>query len=148
MGKNKMKNSQSIAKRGDRIAMSYACFDADGNELENSGGEFETVIGAGDILPALEKALVGMAPGEEKSVVLPPAKAFGLRDEDAMEYVPLNLLPEGIEEGEMVELIPEGENEPVQGIVAEIGDDDALVDLNHPYAGATLRFELKLVEIL
>ena len=101
-------------------------------------------IGVGEIIPGLDEALVGMEPGEKKTVIVPPEKAYGMPNPELVIKVP-------IEEFTKVGL------EPVEGLyvmtdsgiakILEVNDSLVSLDFNHPLAGKTLIFEVEVLEI-
>lgn len=130
------------------VALDYTLFDAAGDVL-NSSAESEPIEflqGYGEIVPGLEKALYGMAVGDEKEVVLEPDEAYGARQEDALETVPRSIFPKDfeLEEGVPVQL-RDDEDEVVTAYVSEIGEEEVVLDMNHPLAGERLRFQVKVV---
>lgn len=111
-------------------------------------GPVEAVIGSGDFFPGLETALVGMAPGERKTLVIPFAEAFGEYDETKVFTVPLSDLPEDFAAEEGDELVLSGDDDEEIGVyVLEKTDEAVTFDANHPLAGNDLTFDLELVAI-
>ena len=140
-------------QRKQRVKIAYTCYDQNGVLLETVGcnGEEPPVVtlGNGELLPALEREVAQMHPGETREITLKPSRAFGSVDESLFFEVPLALLQlEGEPElGMTVELAEENE-EPRPGTIVEINDETLLVDCNHPLAGKTLRFRLTLIAAL
>ena len=103
--------------------------------------------GAQEIITGLENELEGMAVGERKQVTVSPSDGYGEvhpegRFEVAKDRVPVEALRIGATlQGEG----PDGK--PVYPHVAEIRDSTVLLDLNHPLAGQTLHFDVKVVDI-
>ena len=127
-----------------------ACEDDDCGCTEDAeaGGPLEVVLGSEEIIPALEQALVGMAPGESKIVRIPAEEAYGLRDDELMMVVDRKEFPPNInpEVGQTLEVTgDDGEAFPV--LVARVADTEVVLDANHPLAGENLTFEVTLVEI-
>jgi peptidylprolyl isomerase len=109
----------------------------------------ELVIGEGELFPQVEEALIGMAPGEKKTVMISAEEAFGLFDETKVFSVPVADLPEDFDAVEGDELILSGEDDEEIGVtVVEITDTEITFDANHPLAGQNLTFELDLLEIV
>lgn len=137
------------ARIGDHLRIRYVCCDDDGTVLEEiRGGEQPPMIrlGDGEILPALEQALVGMAAGETKKLQLPPEETFGEYDPDLIdEVLKSDLEMEGEPELGMV-LEFEEDDEVYCGIITEVTKDTVIVDANHPLAGMTLNFIVTLVD--
>ncbi|MDZ7645427.1 MAG: peptidylprolyl isomerase [Woeseiaceae bacterium] len=139
------------AKDGDSVRIHYTGKLQDGTEFDSSSGRdpLEFKLGEGQIIPGLEKAVVGMDKGEDKTVTVEPAEAYGDRHEQLVQQVPKSALPEDIEPSVGMQLqsqTPDGQAMPL--VVTEVSDDAITVDANHPLAGQTLNFEIKLVEIV
>lgn len=111
-------------------------------------GPLETVIGSEEIIPTLEQALVGMAPGESKTVHIAAAEAYGPRDEELMLAVDRKEFPADIhpEVGQELEITDE-DGEPFLVVVARVAEDEVILDANHPLADQDLTFDVTLVEI-
>ena len=112
-------------------------------------GPMEFTIGAEEFFPQVEEALVGMAPGEKKTVTIPAADAFGDYDEEEVFSISRDQLTGDIvpEVGMELELTGD-DDEPVEVTVVEVGDDTITVDANHPLAGEDITHEIELLEIL
>lgn len=142
-----MTDSVKIGK--DTVAwLKIEVFDASGNLL--SAGEEEgapVLFGHEDILPALEKALIGKKAGDSVTITLEPEDAFGESDPDLIKSVPLNLLGDNVEEGMKVEGVPGEAND--HRIYTVIGSDEkhVFLDGNHPFAGWTLKFVIKVLKV-
>ncbi|MCC6458613.1 MAG: peptidylprolyl isomerase [Caldilineaceae bacterium] len=116
-------------------------------ESTDEEGPIEFLQGYGEIIPGLEAALYGMQIGQEKDVTVDPEDGYGEYDGEAFEEVPLEIFPEDMDLslGMPVELYDEDADETVEGFIAEIRTDTVMVDLNHPLAGETLNFHVKVV---
>ncbi len=100
-------------------------------------------VGEDEVLEALDEAVVGMEPGEEKSVEAPPEKAYGERDPGrVMEYPRSGFEEEEIEENSLV-----GLDDGTTGWIVEVDDDTVTVDYNHELAGRRVEFEIKLLAV-
>lgn len=106
------------------------------------------VVGQGQLLPALEDAMIGMVVGEQRQITIKPEDAYGEWDEDALEEVALSDLPEDVdlEEGAALE-VTDNEGETYEATVYEIGKESVTLDYNHPLAGETLQFAVKVIDI-
>ncbi len=99
-------------------------------------------VGAGQMIPGFDAGVVGMKIGEEKTVTLPPAQAYGERIADAVISVPLGNLPPGVKVGSMLQ------SQTGQAVkVVEMNSTHAKVDFNHELAGQTLVFTIRMVNI-
>lgn len=115
----------------------------------HEAGPEEVVIGEGELFPQIEDALIGMKPGEKKSLVITAENAFGLHDETKIFTVPLSDLPEDFDVavGEEIVLSGDDDEELPVGVI-EVAEDSVTFDANHPLAGENLNFEIELLEIL
>jgi len=121
------------------VTVDYELRDEDGDMLEASaeegGAPIRYVHGYGMLVPGLEAALVGLRQGDEREVVVP---AEAGRDE----------LPDpaGVKVGdEFIAESPDGDE--IAMSVVEIGDKQVVVDANHPLAGMTLRYQVKVLDV-
>lgn len=123
--------------------------DEDLVESTEEDGPIAFLQGYEEIIPGLEQAIYGMEVGQEKDVVIEPEDGYGEYDPDAVEEVPLDIFPEEMDLslGMPVELYDEDSDETVDGYIAEIRTDKVVVDLNHPLAGETLHFHVKVVGV-
>lgn len=122
------------------------CEDDDGCGCET--GPMELTIGAEDFFPQIEEALVGMAPGEKKTVTIPAEDAFGEYDEEEVFSISRDQLTGEIEPEVGMELELTGDDdEPVEVTVVEVSADTITVDANHPLAGEDITYEIELLEI-
>ena len=121
----------------------------DGEVLDDSsagdGQPLRYVHGYGMLVPGLEKRLEGLAEGAAADLVVPPEEAYGLHDEELVFSVDRSEAPQA-EEGDEVVLEDDDGDEAVARVV-EVGDDELVVDGNHPLAGLTLRYRVQVREV-
>jgi FKBP-type peptidyl-prolyl cis-trans isomerase SlyD len=132
------------------VTMHYHLTDPDGQVLDSSRGSdpLTYLHGAGHIVRGLEQALTGLDVGVTKTVEVAPADAYGEHDATAMQTVPRQELNdiENLQVGMQLQAQhPDGET--VTFFVAEIHDDEVLLDTNHPLAGVTLTFDVEVMDI-
>lgn len=101
-------------------------------------------VGAGQMISGFDAAVVGMKIGEEKTVSIPPAQAYGEKRADAIFAVPLNQI--GNSSGLKVGMTLSSAN-GATGRVIDITNGTVLVDMNRELAGETLVFTIKMVTI-
>lgn len=132
-------------KKGDQVQIHYTGKLTDETVFDSSEGreplEFEA--GSDNIIPGVSNAVIGMAPGEKKTVEVPPEEGYGAPREDLMVKVPTDKLPDEAKVGDM---LSDGQN-PVTWVVLEKGDEFSILDANHPLAGKTLVFDIELVSV-
>ena len=139
-----------FVKNDTLVRISVDLYDMQGNLLESTAEDGITYYhGHGDIFDGLERALTGKAVGQSVSVILEPRDAFGDFDDMAIELVDVETLgdPLDIYPGLLFEKIPGRVPDGKTYRVTEIADGKAVLDANHPYAGYTLRFEVKILGI-
>lgn len=140
----------SQAKSGDTVKIHYTGTLEDGTQFDSSKErdplEFE--LGSGQVIPGFEKAVEGMAVGEEKSVTIDSDDAYGPRREQMVQEVPKTALPPDLEPKEGMALQAQGQDgQPINLTVTDIGEETITVDANHPLAGKALKFDIELVAI-
>jgi FKBP-type peptidyl-prolyl cis-trans isomerase SlyD len=132
------------------VSLDYTLRLDDGQVIDTTANEapLEFLQGGQQIIPGLEKALYGMAVGDEKDVELAPGEGYGNRNPDALEMVPREAFPSDVEltEGMGLQLRDPSGHEVV-AYVAEIRPEAVVLDLNHPLAGETLFFEIKIADL-
>lgn len=134
------------ATNGVVVSLQYTLMDSKGEVLESSvGGEpLSYLHGEGEIVPGLEKTLEGNTVGFKTRVTVPAAEAYGERDEEAVIEAPKDELPEGLEEGEEV-FGEDPDGEPISFTVVKLTETGALLDMNHPFAGMDLTFDVEIL---
>jgi peptidylprolyl isomerase len=137
-------------KKGDRVKFNYTLTLKDGTVFESNMGQapLEITVGKGKAIKGLENGLVGMSPGQTKTVVVKPADGYGAKDPAFVWTVPLAELPAGTAAVVDTEVgFARADGSRVEGRIAKIDGDQVTVDGNHPLAGRNLTFEIKLVSI-
>lgn len=106
----------------------------------------EYLHGYKNIIPGLEKELAGMAIGEQKQVTVLPEQAYGVRDPESVAEYPRDTFPESLklEVGEPIGMRDSESGESFQAFVTEIHPETIMLDFNHPLAGETLFFKVKI----
>lgn len=103
--------------------------------------------GAHHIIPGLENGLEGMKTGEVRQVTVKPEEGYGVVDQEA--FVEVNkeeLPPEGLTIGAQIQG-EDANGQVLHAQVKEIKDKTVILDFNHPLAGKTLYFDVKIVGI-
>ena len=121
----------------------------DGCGCGSAHGPMELEVGAEQFFPQIEAALVGMTPGDRKTLTIAADDAFGEYDEEMISIVPRGQFPADITPavGDDFELVNDDGDSMVVTVI-EVDDAEVTLDANHPLAGEALTFELELVEIL
>lgn len=134
---------------GMRVSVEYTLKLDDKAVFEtNVGSEpFTYVHGSHQIVPGLERALEGMKVGESKQVTVAPEEGYGKVNQEAFLEIEKAQIPA---EAHKVGTVLQGQapsGQVVRARVSEIKDDKVVLDFNHPLAGKTLFFEVKVLDI-
>lgn len=138
------------AKPGDTLRIHYTGRLEDGTVFDSSEGRdpLEFTAGSGEIIPGLDKGLIGMAVGDIREVTVPPEEAYGQRHEARIQSVPREAIPDHIPTEPGTQLSVETQDgSTLQVVVSDRTDSHVELDANHPLAGRTLIFDVTLVEI-
>jgi peptidylprolyl isomerase len=112
-------------------------------------GPTEITVGAVEFFPQIDEMLVGMTPGEKKTVIIPAEDAFGEYDEENVFTVPRADVPADMNPAVGDELVLTNDDEEELAVVVVAATEDSITfDANHPLAGEDLTFEVELIEIL
>jgi FKBP-type peptidyl-prolyl cis-trans isomerase 2 len=140
----------STVKDKDTVRVHYTGKLADGEIFDDSKGRdpIEFTLGAGQVIPGFESAVLNMAVSETKTVNIPAAEAYGEQRQELIQSVPISELPEEIKPEVGMQLVsqaPDGHEIPLT--ITEVHAETITVDANSPLAGKDLTFDLELVEI-
>ena len=141
---------EKTAKRGDNVSIEYTGKLETGETFDTSQGrgplEFE--LGSGKVIKGFEEGIIGMKIGEEKEITIIPEDGYGHRNDAYIKDIPRDQVPKELELKKGLILMfkrPDGMSIPAT--IAEIEEKNIKVDFNHPLAGKTLKFTVKLVAI-
>jgi FKBP-type peptidyl-prolyl cis-trans isomerase SlyD len=132
------------------VSLDYTLHDEHGELLDESGGEegepIDYVHGYGMLVPGLEAGLVGLEAGDERDIIVSAEDGYGEHDEDLVLEVERSEFPdpEKVEEGdEFTAESPDGDDVPMR--VVDVKADSVIVDANHPLAGLSLHYKVKVL---
>jgi FKBP-type peptidyl-prolyl cis-trans isomerase SlyD len=138
-----------IAK-GKVVDLDYALHFGDGGIVDRSepGEPLTYLHGEGEIVPGLEKALEGLDQGDARQVVVAPAQGYGEHDPSGVQKVPRGAFPPGFDPKVGMELTAQDQSgDEVPFVIRGVAGDEITIDLNHPLAGKTLHFDVKVVAV-
>lgn len=142
-------NTSAKASAGDSVQVAYKGTLDDGEVFDASdrhGEPLTFVIGEEAVLAGFENAVIGKAVGEENTITLSPNEAYGERNSDLQQVVPRKEIPENVVKGAtFIARLPDGQEIPVH--IADVSEETVTLDMNHPLAGRTLHFWIKVVSI-
>lgn len=143
-------------QQGSFLTLHYRLCGPDGADVINTFHDKPATLslGSGQLAPAMEARLLGLAEGTRSSFQLAPGEAFGERNPDMLQRVKLSLMhelgdpDEQYHVGDVVQFpTPDGQGS-YAGVVRELGPDWLLFDFNHPLAGKPVTFEVHLIGVL
>ena len=140
----------SMIERNSRVTLFYRIGLTDDQVLEdNFDDEPMTVtLGCDEMAEGLELALIGLKEGDEQTIDIGPDLAFGYIDETLFRAMARAEFDPDIElePGLIIEFTTE-DGETLPGTILDINDSEVRVDLNHPLAGQTVRYSVKIVAV-
>lgn len=136
-------------ERNTVVTFHYTLLSADNEQLETSRDGQPSVYlhGANNIMPGLEKSMEGKTAGDVFSVSLDAADAYGERDPQRQQRIPVkHLIYKGrLRPGMVVQVSTEQGQRPAT--VIKVGKFSADLDTNHPLAGQNLVFDIEVVDV-
>ena len=140
---------EKVIKNGATVSLEYTLSDDKGKVIESNKGKepLSYTQGQGQLIPGLEKELLGMKVGGTKNVRVKPEDAYGPVNPKSFQEIPkANVPAEALKVGTtLVARNPQGQSLPVR--VSEIKEKTVVMDFNHPLAGKTLSFDVKVLDV-
>lgn len=138
-------------KKGDKVKVEYTGTLDDGTVFDSSekhGKPLEFEVGAGHVIKGLDESMIGMKKGEEKELTLKSSEAYGDPNPKLVRNVPRDKIPKEPEpKAGMMLIMQTQDGRKFPAMIKEVNDTEVTLDLNHPLAGKTLHFKIKVVEI-
>ncbi len=139
------------AKRGDTVRVHFTGRLEDGTVFDTSAerGPYEFTIGESRIVPGFAQAVIGMKPGESKTVEIPAKKAYGLHRKEMIAVIERSKLAAHLnpEIGQRLR-IDQADGQKIPATVIRVSASSVTLDANHPLAGKNLTFDIELLEIV
>lgn len=144
-----------VVNKSAYLTLHYRLASMDGTDIVSTFKDSPATLqlGQGQLAPFLEECLIGLPEGTHQIFELPPEKAFGPRNPDLIQRVSQATLKENSQIGEqyvigdLVEFAAPGGGR-FAGVLREINEESAIFDFNHPLAGQSLKFEVKIIGVL
>ena len=140
----------SQVKKGSWVKIIYTGKLKDGTVFETNIGSdpLEFKVGKGKVIKGFENAVLGMKAGETKTITIKPSDAYGAKDPELIWTVAAAELPAGTEAALEKEVaFKRADGSEVDGRITGIEGDQVTIDGNHPLAGRSLTFEIKMVDV-
>ena len=141
---------------GSFLTLHYRLAGPDGGDLVNTFGDRPATLslGTGDLAPAMESRLLGLAEGTRSRFELAAGEAFGERNPELLQRVALSLLETQGDAGasyvvgDVLQFAAPAGQGTYTGVIRRVDDHSVLLDFNHPLAGRPVTFEVELIGVL
>ena len=140
----------SNVKSGDKVKVHYHGRLTDGSTFDSSSGRepLEFTVGNGDVIKGFDDGVTGMSVGDKKTVHIPANDAYGPSDDSRIiEFPKANFPPDMNPEVGMQLNMTNGSGQVIPVVIREVGEENVMLDANHPLAGQDLIFDIELVDI-
>ncbi|MBD3212004.1 MAG: peptidylprolyl isomerase [Candidatus Lokiarchaeota archaeon] len=143
-------------EKGDTIKVSYKGYFDDGEVFDSTdqhdGDLLEFTVGNREIISGFDKAVQGKDIGDEFKIRLEPEEAYGMYNDQAVQAIERSQLPADLvpEVGMVLQVEQQhgDHTHPVPVFITEVNPDTVTLDFNHPLAGKTLNFDIKIEKIV
>ncbi|MEN6598813.1 MAG: peptidylprolyl isomerase [Rectinema sp.] len=131
------------------VTIDYSLSDDVGRIIDSSEKNEPLVYlhGNDNIIPGLERELEGKIPGETLSCSIPPTDAYGERNESLVFKVNKKDFGDNVEVAAGMQFEAHGEDGTLIVTVVNVDGEEVTLDANHPLAGETLHFDVKVVDV-
>jgi FKBP-type peptidyl-prolyl cis-trans isomerase 2 len=133
-------------QQGDQVEIEYVGKLEDGTVFDSTDGKgpFAFEAGSDRIIPGMSAAVVGMQVGDTRTIAIPPEQAYGDYDEERVLRIPRERIPQDAKLGDA---LSDGSGGGQTWTITELTEQETVLDGNHPLAGKTLIFEVRLIGI-
>ena len=137
-------------EKGTKVTVEYEGKLEDGtifDSSEESGNPLEFELGAGEVIPGFEEAVMKINVGETVNVKIDSINAYGPHLENLIQKIPKEGMPENVKEGmTVIAQMENGIEIPIK--ILKIDEKSITIDMNHPLAGKNLNFKITLKETM
>lgn len=135
---------------GTQVTLYFALMLENGDIIDSN---FESdpatfTVGDGNLLPGFEQALFGLTAGAEEVFTVAPESGFGQSNPNNVQVMPRDQFSADIElEKGLMLSFADAQKAELPGVIADFDEDTVTIDFNHPLAGRTISFRVKIVEV-
>ncbi len=140
-----------MTKIGDTVRVHYTGRLADGTVFDTSAGSnpLQFTIGRGMVISSFDQAVVGMEPGESKTIEIPVKDAYGPYHHELVQEVSRNKVPSNLDLKVGKQLSTQMQDGHIATLtVMKMSESTVTLDANHPLAGKDITFDIELVEVI
>ncbi len=141
--------STTMIGPGSTVTLHFSIKLEDGQLVDSNfdGKPATFTVGDGNLLEGFEKALFGLFEGSEQSLRILPEHGFGQHNPSNIQVVPRKSFDDmALEEGLMISFA-DAQGGELPGVIASFDNDKVRVDFNHPLAGKSLQFDVKILSV-
>lgn len=142
-------SGKKSVKPGSMVKVEYTGTFENGTVFDSSENKapLEFKAGSGQMIKGFDSAVIGMEIGKEKTIKIGPSEAYGDYNSDLVTVIPRQNLPKekNIKPGMMI--LVGSQNGQVPALITEVNENNFTINLNHPLAGKTLIFKIKVVDV-
>ena len=135
---------------GTQVTLHFSLKLDDGSTVDSNfeGEPASFAVGDGSLLVGFEESLFGLQAGDERTIIIPPEKGFGVHNPSNVQEIERDQFPADVEleEGLVLSFADAQQNE-LPGVVASFDDKIVHVDFNHPLAGRDIEFSVKIIDV-
>ncbi len=139
-----------MIKNGSVVSFAYVLTNPEGEEIDRGTDKepFTYLHGQSQVVPGLEKKLEGLKPGDKKTVIVPPAEGYGIKNPKLKMKLKRDLFPKDFPLQEGIQFSADlGNDSSGTFTVLSFNENEVEVDGNHPLAGITLHFDVEILEV-
>ncbi len=138
-----------IIEKGKTISFEYTLTLEDKEVIDTNVGADPLVFthGSSQIIPGLEDQMTGLKAGDAKKVTVNPEDGYGPVLQEAIIELKTEQVPESSRKAGAMLQTKSPDGQIVRGRVSKIDEEKAIIDLNHPLAGKTLFFDVKVLDV-
>ncbi|NLL12785.1 MAG: peptidylprolyl isomerase [Fibrobacter sp.] len=143
--------TRTVVKKGDTVLIDFTLRLENGTVVGTTldSDPVEIVVGQGDVIYGIEKAILGMQEGGQQTLFIESQDAFGPYQDNLIQEIDKSCIPHAskLVAGQMIEL--DGENDdPIMATVLEINQETVKIDANHQLAGKNVIVDLRIIEVM
>ena len=132
------------------VTLHFALKFEDGSVVDSNFDKSPATFTVGDtsLLPGFERTLFGLKEGDERSFQVLPEQAFGTPNEQNVQVMPRSQFDDSMElDYGVLVIFKDAAGGEMPGVIKEFNDQQVTVDFNHPLAGKTITFDVKIVKV-
>lgn len=136
-------------ENGDTVKVHYTGREKDGTVFDSSAGRepLEFTLGAGQLIPGFEAAVLGKDAGDKVTVSIAPDQGYGDVDRDLIFTVARAQVPAEIPLTVGTPLSLSSDKGRMDVTITEVGPEEITLDANHPLAGKDLEFDIEILDV-